>query len=50
MGAPKCYESHCNIFMKILKPTFLMLYDGMVLSNLQDRNNNVGFSTVDKVV
>lgn len=50
MGAPICYESHCSIFMKILKPTFLILYGGMVLSNPQDRNNNVGFSTVNKVV
>lgn len=49
-GTPMCYESHCNIFMTILKPTFLILYDGMALSNPQDRNNNVGFSTVDKVV
>lgn len=50
MGASVCYESHCSIFMKILKPTFLILYNGMVLSNPQDRINNVGFSTVDKVI
>lgn len=49
MGAPICYESHCSIFMKILKTDFLMHYDGMVLSNPQDRNNDVGFSTVDKL-